>query len=165
MLIDKAVLKQVTDLEDCAAIYVSIAENTSMTGQKVAIGAYSYRILSHPGDRTNTGRCRLEHSGNLIKTECWKIRGLISKRSKARRWPQLLYNSRIESIRSSLPCRICHSLRYRSRIAALASDGVVLEFLMSEAQHLVLGNTAGLLVFNCILSLIKRSHALLCFLR
>jgi len=33
-----AVLKDVTDLEDCANIYVSIAQNTSMTGQRIAVG-------------------------------------------------------------------------------------------------------------------------------
>jgi hypothetical protein len=38
MLEEKAVLKQATDLEDCADMYVAIAKNTSMTGQKIAVG-------------------------------------------------------------------------------------------------------------------------------
>ncbi|KAF2431841.1 short chain dehydrogenase/reductase [Tothia fuscella] len=36
---ERAVLKAVTDLGDCADMFVSIAKNTSMTGQKVAIDA------------------------------------------------------------------------------------------------------------------------------
>jgi hypothetical protein len=35
---EAAVLKSVTDLGDCADIYVSIARNTSMTGQKIQVG-------------------------------------------------------------------------------------------------------------------------------
>ena len=38
MLKERAVLKNVTDLEDCADIYLSIAKNKSMTGQRIAVG-------------------------------------------------------------------------------------------------------------------------------
>jgi NAD(P)-dependent dehydrogenase (short-subunit alcohol dehydrogenase family) len=34
----RATLKTVTDLGDCADIYISIAKNTSMTGQRIQIG-------------------------------------------------------------------------------------------------------------------------------
>ncbi|KIW05254.1 uncharacterized protein PV09_03787 [Verruconis gallopava] len=36
---DKAALKHETYLDDCANMYVSIAENTSMTGQRIAVDA------------------------------------------------------------------------------------------------------------------------------
>jgi len=39
MLEDKASLKKVTDLGDCADMYVSIVKNTSMTGQRIAVDA------------------------------------------------------------------------------------------------------------------------------
>ncbi|QDS76426.1 hypothetical protein FKW77_004252 [Venturia effusa] len=35
----KAVLNDVTDIDECADIYVAIAKNTSMTGQKIAVDA------------------------------------------------------------------------------------------------------------------------------
>ncbi|TID13683.1 NAD(P)-binding protein [Venturia nashicola] len=35
----KAALKDVTDLDECADMYVAIAKNTSMTGQKIAVDA------------------------------------------------------------------------------------------------------------------------------
>jgi len=36
---ERAVLKKATDLEDCADMYVSIAQNTSMTGQRISVDA------------------------------------------------------------------------------------------------------------------------------
>jgi hypothetical protein len=42
---DRAALKKVTDLGDCADMYVSIVKNTSMTGQRVAIGMYFSRTV------------------------------------------------------------------------------------------------------------------------
>lgn len=42
---DKAALKKVTDLGDCADMYVSIVKNTSMTGQRVAVGMYRLRDI------------------------------------------------------------------------------------------------------------------------
>ncbi|APA12398.1 hypothetical protein sscle_09g071680 [Sclerotinia sclerotiorum 1980 UF-70] len=36
---DRAFLKQVTDLEDCAQAFVDIAKNSSMTGQKIQVDA------------------------------------------------------------------------------------------------------------------------------
>jgi len=36
---DRAVLKKETDLEDCADMYISIAKNSSMTGQRVQVDA------------------------------------------------------------------------------------------------------------------------------
>jgi len=36
---DKAWLKKDTDLEDCAAMYVAVAQNTSMTGQQIRVDA------------------------------------------------------------------------------------------------------------------------------
>jgi len=44
MLKERATLKKVTDLEDCADMFVAIAKNTSMTGQRVAVGTY-HRIF------------------------------------------------------------------------------------------------------------------------
>jgi hypothetical protein len=35
---DRAVLKQATDLGDCADMFVSIAQNQSLTGQRIAVG-------------------------------------------------------------------------------------------------------------------------------
>jgi hypothetical protein len=40
MIKDKAALKHETDLDDCADMYISIAENTSMTGQRIAVGEW-----------------------------------------------------------------------------------------------------------------------------
>jgi len=37
----RAALKEVTDLGDCADMYISIAKNTSMTGQRITVGKYS----------------------------------------------------------------------------------------------------------------------------
>lgn len=36
----QAILKDVTDLGDCADMYVSIARNSSMTGQRVTVGKH-----------------------------------------------------------------------------------------------------------------------------
>jgi len=36
---DKAALKRETDLDDCANMYVHLAENTSITGQKITVDA------------------------------------------------------------------------------------------------------------------------------
>ena len=35
---DAAALKKVTDIGDCADMFVAIAKNTSMTGQRVTVG-------------------------------------------------------------------------------------------------------------------------------
>jgi len=35
---EKAVLKQTTDLSECADMFISIAKNQSLTGQKIAVG-------------------------------------------------------------------------------------------------------------------------------
>jgi hypothetical protein len=35
---ERAVLKKVTDLGECADMFVSIVKNTSMTGQRIAVG-------------------------------------------------------------------------------------------------------------------------------
>ncbi|CEL10390.1 hypothetical protein ASPCAL13510 [Aspergillus calidoustus] len=35
---DKSILKNEVDLDDCADMYVTIAKNTSMTGQEVFVG-------------------------------------------------------------------------------------------------------------------------------
>jgi hypothetical protein len=40
---DRAALKKATDLEDCADMYVSIAQNTLMTGQRIAVGRFELR--------------------------------------------------------------------------------------------------------------------------
>jgi hypothetical protein len=37
---ERAVLKKETDLDDCADMYVAIAKNSSMTGQRVQVGKY-----------------------------------------------------------------------------------------------------------------------------
>jgi hypothetical protein len=48
---ERAVLKKETDLEDCADIYVAIAKNSSMTGQRVAVGKFEFRRdFSSQGD-------------------------------------------------------------------------------------------------------------------
>jgi len=36
---EKAALKSVTDLSECADMYIAIAKNTSMTGQRIAVDA------------------------------------------------------------------------------------------------------------------------------
>jgi len=36
---ERAVLKSVTDLSECADMYIAIARNTSMTGQRIAVDA------------------------------------------------------------------------------------------------------------------------------
>jgi NAD(P)-dependent dehydrogenase (short-subunit alcohol dehydrogenase family) len=38
-LADKALLKQVTELEDCAALFVNLAKNGSLTGQNIVVDA------------------------------------------------------------------------------------------------------------------------------
>ena len=38
---ERSTLKMETDLEDCADAFVSIAKNSSMTGQKIAVGKIS----------------------------------------------------------------------------------------------------------------------------
>jgi NAD(P)-dependent dehydrogenase (short-subunit alcohol dehydrogenase family) len=40
MIKDRSALKHETYLDDCADMYVSIAENTSMTGQRIAVGEW-----------------------------------------------------------------------------------------------------------------------------
>jgi NAD(P)-dependent dehydrogenase (short-subunit alcohol dehydrogenase family) len=42
---DMAALKHETYLDDCANMYVSLAENTSMTGQRIAVGKYTHFII------------------------------------------------------------------------------------------------------------------------
>jgi len=42
---ERAILKKATNLEDCADTYVSIAQNTSMTGQRIAVGMLSDNVL------------------------------------------------------------------------------------------------------------------------
>lgn len=37
---ERAVLKTATDLGECADMFVAIVKNTSMTGQRVAVGKY-----------------------------------------------------------------------------------------------------------------------------
>jgi len=39
---EKAALKMTTDLNDCADAFVMIAKNTSMTGQKIAVGEWCH---------------------------------------------------------------------------------------------------------------------------
>jgi hypothetical protein len=36
----RAVLKKETDLEDCANMYIAIAKNSSMTGQRIQVGKH-----------------------------------------------------------------------------------------------------------------------------
>jgi hypothetical protein len=45
MLKDKAVLKKETEISECADAYVMIAKNTSMTGQRIAVGESSRGIV------------------------------------------------------------------------------------------------------------------------
>ena len=40
MLKDRAALKHETYLDDCAEMFISLAENTSITGQPIAVGKY-----------------------------------------------------------------------------------------------------------------------------
>jgi NAD(P)-dependent dehydrogenase (short-subunit alcohol dehydrogenase family) len=40
MIKDRSALKHETYLDDCADMYVAIAENTSMTGQRIAVGEW-----------------------------------------------------------------------------------------------------------------------------
>jgi hypothetical protein len=35
---DAAALKQVTDVGECADMYIAVAKNTSMTGQRITVG-------------------------------------------------------------------------------------------------------------------------------
>ena len=42
---EAATLKKTTDLEDCADIYISMAKNTSMVGQRVQIGRSESPIM------------------------------------------------------------------------------------------------------------------------
>ncbi|KFY86387.1 hypothetical protein V498_07516 [Pseudogymnoascus sp. VKM F-4517 (FW-2822)] len=41
---EKAYLKKVTDLEDCAQSFIDIARNSSMTGQKIVVGEFSFLL-------------------------------------------------------------------------------------------------------------------------
>jgi len=38
-VVERSTLKAPTDLDECADIYISIAKNTSMTGQRIAVDA------------------------------------------------------------------------------------------------------------------------------
>ena len=42
-----AVLKKETDIGECADTYVMIAKNTSMTGQRIAVGMLSESRMCH----------------------------------------------------------------------------------------------------------------------
>jgi len=41
---EKAVLKQETEIDQCAEVFIWIAKNTSMTGQKIQVGTHSLRL-------------------------------------------------------------------------------------------------------------------------
>ncbi|KAL8775707.1 MAG: hypothetical protein Q9209_000203 [Squamulea sp. 1 TL-2023] len=45
----KAVLKQETDLDDCAELFVAVAKNASMTGQSVVVGKSTIFVVPRQG--------------------------------------------------------------------------------------------------------------------
>lgn len=44
---EKAALKKVTDLDDCADAYVLIAKNGSMTGQQITVGESKHLLFGN----------------------------------------------------------------------------------------------------------------------
>lgn len=63
---EKAALKDVTDLSECADMYVAIAKNTSMTGQKIAVGKTITYFTTSPQltiSRRRWSECCLHVSG------------------------------------------------------------------------------------------------------
>jgi hypothetical protein len=87
-------------------MYVAIAKNTSMTGQRIAVGKYTYTITGP--QLTKTRRCRIERCFLVSSESERKTMGIIRQGNtrklsdRARWWPKLLHNCRVENISSSL---------------------------------------------------------------
>ncbi len=108
MIKDKAALKHETHLDDCADMYVSIAENTSITGQRIAVGEWHTSSIYARG-RANRTRCRPEYSVVVTKVEAFvrcSVAGQVEVAKMCWWWPELLYNGWVEDIRSTLLDRL-----------------------------------------------------------
>lgn len=95
---EQAALKDVTDLDECADMYVAIAKNTSMTGQKIAVGeSITYTFICP--QLTIYRRCRSEcrfHVSSGCERPTLALKDLV--RDKLWWWPKLLDNCRVENI-------------------------------------------------------------------
>lgn len=74
-------MKDVTDVDECADMYVAIAKNTSMTGQKIAVGKDITYTTICP-QLTISRRCRSErcfHVSGRSERTALALKDLVRK--------------------------------------------------------------------------------------
>lgn len=99
---EKAALKDATDLDECADMYVAIAKNMSMTGQKVAVGKSIACALICP-QLTISQRCGPECCFHVsVRCERTTLARKDSVRDGLWWWPKLLYHCRVENVSRNL---------------------------------------------------------------